>query len=148
MACWSLTCCGLVTPERTLFRCFHANHSHDDIIKWRHFPRYCPFLRGIHRSLLNSPHKGQWALMFSLICTWINGWVNNCDAGNLRHHRTHYDVTVMHFIYFKLGRCFHCGTPVDWLTASHILLNPHQFLPSDSLRFFCVFPGKPLTGLI
>ena len=45
----------------------------------------------------NSPHKGQWrgALMFSLICVWINGWVNNREAGELRRHRAHYDVTVM-----------------------------------------------------
>ena len=35
------------------------------------------------------------SVMFSLICTWINGWVNNRDAGDFRRHRTHYDVTVM-----------------------------------------------------
>ena len=33
---------------------------HDDVIKWKHFPRYWPFVRGIHRSPVNSPHKGQW----------------------------------------------------------------------------------------
>ena len=61
------------------------------------FPRYWPFVRGIHRSPVNSPHKGQWrgALMFSLICTWTNSWVNNRDAGALRRHRAHYDATVM-----------------------------------------------------
>ena len=34
-------------------------------------------------------------LMFSLIYAWINGWVNNREAGDLRRHRAHYDVTVM-----------------------------------------------------
>ena len=70
---------------------------HDDVIKWKHFPRYWPFVRGIHRFPVKSPHKGQWrgALMFSLICVWINGWVNNGEAGDLRCHRGHYDVTVM-----------------------------------------------------
>ena len=70
---------------------------HDDVIKWKHFPRYWPFVRGIHRSPVNSPHKGQWhgALMFSLICTRINGWVNNGEAGDLRRYRAHCDVTVM-----------------------------------------------------
>ena len=70
---------------------------HDDVIKWKHFPRYWLFVRGIHRSTVNSPHKGQWrgALMFSLICVWINGWVNNREAGDLRRHCAHYDVTVM-----------------------------------------------------
>ena len=44
--------------------------SHDDVIKWKRFPRYWPFVRGNPRSPVNSPHKGQWpeALMFSLIC--------------------------------------------------------------------------------
>ena len=46
---------------------------------------------------VNSPHKAQWrgALMFSLICVWINGWVNNREAGDWRRHRGHYDVNVM-----------------------------------------------------
>ena len=69
-----------------------------DVIKWKHFPRYWPFVRGIHRSPVNSPHKGQWhgALMFSLICACINGWVNNRKAGDLRRYSTHYDVIVVH----------------------------------------------------
>ena len=46
---------------------------------------------------VNSPYKGQWrgGLMFSLICVWINDWVNNGEAGDLRRYRIHYDVTVM-----------------------------------------------------
>ena len=68
---------------------------------WRHqmetFSTLLAFVRAIHRSPVNSPHKGQWrvALVFSLICAWINGWVNNREAGNLRHPDAHYDVTIM-----------------------------------------------------
>ena len=71
--------------------------KHDDVIKWKHFPRNLPFVRGIHRSPVNFPHRGQWrgALMFSLICVWINGWVNNREAGDLRRYRAHYGVIVM-----------------------------------------------------
>ena len=70
---------------------------HDDVIKWKHFPRYWPFVRGIHRSPANSPHKGQWrgALMFTLICARINDWINIGEAGDLRRNRAHYDVIVM-----------------------------------------------------
>ena len=70
---------------------------HDDVIKWKHFPRYWPFVRGIHRSPVNSPHKSQWhgALVLSLICAWTNGWANHRHAGDLRRHRAHYDVNVM-----------------------------------------------------
>ena len=55
----------------------------------------------IHRSPVNSPHKGQWrgTLMFPLICTWTNRWANNGDAGDLRRHRAHYDVVVMPWAY-------------------------------------------------
>ena len=71
--------------------------NHDDVIKWKHFPRYWPFMRGIHRSPVISPHEGQWrgALMFSLISVWIHGWLNNSKAGVLRRYRAHYDVIVM-----------------------------------------------------
>ena len=55
------------------WQCRSSIISHDDVIKWKHFPRYWPFVRGIHRSPVNSPHKGQWrgSLMFSLICAHI-----------------------------------------------------------------------------
>ena len=74
---------------------------HDDVIKWKHFPRYWPLVRGIHRSPVNSPHKGQWrgALMLSLICDWINDWANDRNAGDLRRNRAHYDVTVKQYAY-------------------------------------------------
>ena len=73
---------------------------HDDVIKWKHFPRYWPFVRGIHRSPVNFPHKGQWrgALKFSLICARINGWVNYRETGDLRRHQAHCDVIIMNKI--------------------------------------------------
>ena len=83
-----------VVIKQTYDKC-HARH--DDVIKWKHLPRYWPFVWGIHRSSVNSPHKGQWrgALMFSLICVWIIGSVNNRDAGDFRRHCAHYGVNVM-----------------------------------------------------
>ena len=80
----------------------NGRHFADDIFTWwRHqmetFPRNWPFVREIHRSPVNFPHKGQWrgALMFSLIYAWINDWVNNLEAGDLRRQHGHYDVIVM-----------------------------------------------------
>ena len=72
---------------------------HDDVVEWKHFLRYWPFVRGIHRSPVNSPHKGQWrgALIFSLICGWINGLVNNREAGDFGRYRAIYDVIVMYY---------------------------------------------------
>ena len=96
----------------------------DDVIKWKHFPRYWPFVRGIHRSAVNSPNKGQWrgALMSSLIWAWTTAWVNNRESGDLRRHRSHFDVivvlrfvmellcyTYLTFLFTSTGRIFvHC----------------------------------------
>ena len=79
---------------------FINKNVHEDVIKWIRFPRYWPFVRGIHRSPVNSPHKGQWrgTLVFSLICARINCWVNNLEACDLRHHRAHYDVIVVYLM--------------------------------------------------
>ena len=81
---------------------------HDDVIKWKHFPHHWACVREIHRSPVNSPHKDQWrgAKMFSLICVWINGWVNNREAGDLRRHPAHYDVIVM------MCSGFYAGSPL------------------------------------
>ena len=71
---------------------------YNDVIKWKHFPRHLPFVQEIHRSLVNSSHKGQWrgSLMSSLICAWTNGWVSNRDASDLKYHHANYDVTVLY----------------------------------------------------
>ena len=89
----------------------NGRQNHDDVIKWKQFPRCWPFVRGIHRSPVKSPPKGQWrgALMFSLICAWINGWANNREAGDLRRNRAHYDVIVM----TKFNVAYQCSIKVE-----------------------------------
>ena len=79
------------------FRFIQAAYTHYGVTKWKHFPCYWPFVRGSHRSQVNFPHKGlrRGALVLSLICAWINGWVNSREAGDFRRHRGHYDVSVM-----------------------------------------------------
>ena len=69
--------------------------------RWRHkmetFSTLLAIYAGNSTVTDEFPHKGQWrrTLMFSFICAWINGWVNNSEAGDLRRHHTHYDVTAM-----------------------------------------------------
>ena len=50
--------------ERTVSQ--HVNH--DDVIKWKLFPRYWPYVRGHHQSLMNSPHKGPVTRTFMFLC--------------------------------------------------------------------------------
>ena len=103
-----------VVNQRLPYSC-QDRPLHDDVIRWKRFPRYWPFVRGIHRSPVKSPHKGQWhgALMFSLIWATINDWVNNGEAGDLRRHRAHYDVNVMHPYKLPL-----ITTILVWVTTS------------------------------
>ena len=93
---WMLSLHRFNNPFYLIWTCSDIYLPHDDLIKC-HFPCYWPFMLGILWSPVTSPHEGQWceAFMFSLICAWINGWVNNREAGDLKCHHAHYDVTVM-----------------------------------------------------
>ena len=132
---------GVVKNESTLVRVIawcqdiiKANDDsvywriHDDVIKWKHFPRYWPFVRGIHWSPVNPPHKGQWrrALVFSLICAWINGWVNNREASDLLHDRTHYDVTLMIYVVWSTRVAL-----TRWTRVTHICVGNLTIIGSD-----------------
>ena len=70
---------------------YGSNLSKDDVIKWKYLPRYWPFVGGIHRWPAPRPETRS----FDVFCAWINGWVNDSEAGDLRRHHTHNDVTVM-----------------------------------------------------
>ena len=88
---------------------------------WRHqmetfstFSALLAFVRGIDRWPVDSPHRGhwRWALMFSLIWAWTNGWANDQDAGDLKRHPAHYDVTVMSSRHVKL--CYTFPSLFNW----------------------------------
>ena len=102
---------------------------YDDVIKWKHFPRYWPFVRGIHRSPVNSPHKGKWhgALMFTLIWARINGWVNNFEAGDLRRNLAHYYVIVI-FCWYHFN-----GLVQDWCISSSLAMEVLQSCTKPSI---------------
>ena len=73
---------------------------HAIVINWKYIPCYWPFMRGIHQSLADSPHKGQRhrVLMFSLTSAWACCIANNRGAREFRRHRAYYDVTVMRWM--------------------------------------------------
>ena len=116
-----ITPCGTVShfiiKSTVLYMCI----VYDDVIKWEHFLRYWPFVRGIQRSPVNSPHKGRWgrAFMFYSSAPWINGRVNNQEAGWFKtpsrslwrhcnaiytflHLSPHFDVCVHRHFYEQL----------------------------------------------
>ena len=95
---------------------------HDGVIKWKRYPRHWPFGWGIHRSPVDSPHKGQSpvVLMFSLIRAWTNDWANNRDAGKFRRHRAHYDVTLMRMVVVVASLC----------PSTPLILIKHNYLVS------------------
>ena len=121
--------------------------NHDDVIKWKHFPRHWPFVLGIHRSPVNSQHKGQWrgALKFSLICAWINSWVNNREAGDLRRHCTHYDVIVIPWacfdgplVHVSWGQCWPMNFHYNDVTMSAIASQ----ITSLTIVYWSIYSGR------
>ena len=88
--------------------------SHDDVIKWKHFPRYWPFVRCAG----NSPATGEFPTQRPVTRSFdvffdlrlINGWVNNGEAGDLRRHRAQYIVTIMLLAFFQVSN-------TEWLVS-------------------------------
>ena len=112
------------------------------------FPRYWPFMRGIHRSVVDSSHTGQWrgALIFSLIYAWTNGWANNRNAGDLRRHRAHYDAIVMWQLPRHSVKCLSRRITItynSWLRYFTIVHSPQIIYARESLP---VFHGFEWTG--
>ena len=116
-------------------KCCHDNISchHDDVIKWKHFPCYWPFVWGIHRSPVNSPHKGQQheALMFSLICAlnkWLSkqpwGWWFKMPPSSLWRH-----CNVMWLQVFLALRHMSVEsiTVALWMRAFHLILTKQLY---------------------
>ena len=68
----------------------HNIETHDDVIRWKHFPRNWPFVREFTKKASDAE---LWCFLWS--APWINGWVNNFEAGDLRRHCAHYEVIVM-----------------------------------------------------
>ena len=130
---------------------------HDDVFKWKHFRRCRHFVRGIHRSPMKPPHKGQWrgALMVSLICAWLNAWVNNREVGDLRRHRAHYYVILMINLelYLKQNRQAHLQINDNWHLSAWEITNyewsipwwRHQMETFSVLLTLCA-GNSPVTG--
>ena len=95
---------------------------------------------------MNSPHKGQWrgALIFSLICARMDDWLNNREAGDMRRHRDHYDVTVI--IGSSLAKMKYQAIALscdDQDLRHHDVINSHSFNvawfdPRDAFTYICI----------
>ena len=120
---------------------------HDDVIKWKHFPRYWSFVRGIHRSPANFPHKdhSRGALVFSLICVWIKAWVNSREAGDSRRYRAHYDVFVITIQWFMSVPAF--TKSWDFLPPRAYFTNRYQSTPSRECQFCWASPDGRNRGV-
>ena len=97
-------------PISVIYSHFLYTHNavipqHDDVSRWKHFPRYWHFVRGPlvtsrYPPLTKASDAELWCCFF--ICTWTNGSASNRDAGDLRRNRAHYGVTVMKIINYRI----------------------------------------------
>ena len=91
---------------------------HDDIIKWKLIPHNWLFVRGIHRWLTKASDIELWCFLWC-----VRGWANNQDAGDLRHHGAHCDVTVMWMFWEQL---------THWGRVTHICVGNLAIIGSDN----------------
>ena len=84
-----------------------------------------------------SQHKGQWhgTLMFSLICAWINGWVNNREAGDLIRHRAQY-----------VWR--HCNDGYECLRADNTIIRKQSTHSMWYILLTCIRPSLLANNVI
>ena len=150
---------NIVTPDALVTQTAERSASSTGpvFLWWRHqmetFSALLALCAG--NSPVNSPYKGQWrgTLMFPLICDWINGWINNREAGDLRHHRDHYDVTAMWWRFVDLNNeaLLYQQVPGWYLHTDQrgviFLITQHQSCihpPFDSLQQICL----PLSNIL
>ena len=74
------------------------------------------------------------SLMFPLIYTWLNGWINNREAGDLRRHRAHCDAIVL----MKWHEIQRNHLPREWFTGCSV----HRHKGLDA-----VTPMAPFTNI-
>ena len=102
--------------------------NHDDVIKWKHFLRYWPFVQGIHRWIPLTKASDVGTLMFSLICSlkkWLSkqswGWWFEMPLGSLwRHcnaHNTYIYPKNISLMCWNSGICLMCTTKKHDLCA-------------------------------
>ena len=97
-----------------------------------HHPRYWPFVRGIHRSPVNSPHKGQWrgALMFSLFCKrlkkqWRHRWFETLSRPLWRHCNAIWNSSWARMTYLII--CDRCIWPSILHLWKRLVLRYHEW---------------------
>ena len=109
--------------------------AHDDVIKWKYFPCYWPFVRGIHRSPVNFPHKGQWrgALVFFYLFLnkrlskhWWGWWFETVSRPLWRHP----NVYGIHLVWAWNEFVSHCLHP----HIREFIFTHHR---NTTLGFFC-----------
>ena len=102
-------------------------------------------VRRVHQSSLNSPHKGQWhgALMFSVICARMNGWVNNREAGTpLRSLWCHCnDINKYNSHVFETLRDLMVRHLMWYWNGSQKIDPSKKISEKDSRRVFILAPG-------
>ena len=94
---------------------------HDDVIEWKHFPRYWSFVRGIHRSPVNSPAKARdaemWCFLWSApewrLSKQLWGWRFETPSRPLWRHSNG-------LLWFVEGRF---GVHPDFLLQTHLTGN-------------------------
>ena len=112
-------------------------HIHDDVMIWKRFSHYWPFVMGIHRSPIDAPHKTPVMLSFGVlfVVTIIHLLKSSRVSGDCRRHDANVTVTVMYRLKRKVNTVLHL-----------IILNNGCYFADDN--FECIFLNDIFSILI
>ena len=118
-----------------MVRCgnFQLLRCHDDVMKWKYFPRYWPFVREFTGEFPSQRPATRSFDFFSLISAWINGLINNREAGDLRQTPSRslwrHCITIMLIEKCRFANEHPIWTwPISWLML--------VFVPSPSVTYY------------
>ena len=110
---------------------------HNEVMKWKHFPCYWAFVRGIHRSPVISPHKGQWRSHF-LTRPAVDIDVNKVDIERFRYHCSCVRFTIGESLYVLHNQLWRhhqrCTIYSDVITRTQVR---HDIVFNASVVLFC-----------
>ena len=123
---------------------------YDNVIKWKHFPHYWPFVRVFHRSPMNSPNKGRWCFfdlrLYKRLRKQFRWWFETSSRSLWRRYYDNYIIRNGRWIadaitcprpsLWTILHCAFCSTETslcrfDW-GYTYIVTSPHIVTPLKS----------------
>ena len=133
---------------------------HDNVIKWKHFPHYWPFVRLIHRSPVNSPSKGRWCFfdlrLYKRLSKQFRWWFETSSRSLWRHYYDKYFIRNGRWIadaitcprpwLWTILHCAFCSTETIFWLGIYIYPNLATYCDTPEIPGVLYMADTPATA--